>query len=184
MSAEDRREMILDVVVPLLLEHGTGVTSRQIAQAAGIAEGTIFRVFGDKDSVVSAAIDKYFDPEPFREQLRHISPEWSLDVKLRELIRLMRERFTGIFRLASVIGPRHPDRRDQRQVYASIVADFLAPDLERLTLPPVRVAHIVRLLTFASAFPMVNAGIEFDDAELAHIIMHGVVGAPRSESQG
>ncbi|MCU1430433.1 MAG: DNA-binding transcriptional regulator, AcrR family, partial [Actinomycetia bacterium] len=37
--------MIVAATLPLLLEHGDRVTSRQIAEAAGIAEGTIFRAF-------------------------------------------------------------------------------------------------------------------------------------------
>ena len=32
--------MIIDAVIPLLLKHGADVTSKQIAEAAGIAEGT------------------------------------------------------------------------------------------------------------------------------------------------
>ena len=42
--------MIVDAALPLLLEHGEMVTTRQIADAAGIAEGTIFRAFADKDA--------------------------------------------------------------------------------------------------------------------------------------
>ena len=42
MAPDERRRAIVDVVVPLLLQHGDGVTTKQIAEAAGIAEGTIF----------------------------------------------------------------------------------------------------------------------------------------------
>ena len=44
--------MIVDAALPLILEHGERVTTRQIADAAGIAEGTIFRAFTDKDDVI------------------------------------------------------------------------------------------------------------------------------------
>jgi AcrR family transcriptional regulator len=47
MAPDDRRRAIVAAVVPLLLEHGDDVSTRQIADAAGIAEGTIFRVFPD-----------------------------------------------------------------------------------------------------------------------------------------
>lgn len=53
--------MIIDAVIPLILEHGVGITSRQIAEAAGVAEGTVFRAFGDKESLIAAAADAFFE---------------------------------------------------------------------------------------------------------------------------
>ena len=45
MAPDDRRKAILAVLVPLIVEKGGDVSTREIARAAGIAEGTIFRVF-------------------------------------------------------------------------------------------------------------------------------------------
>jgi AcrR family transcriptional regulator len=38
MSPEQRREMIVRATIPLVIEHGSGVTTRRIAQAVGIGE--------------------------------------------------------------------------------------------------------------------------------------------------
>ena len=64
--------MIVAATLPLLLEHGDRVTTKQIAEAAGIAEGTIFRAFVDKDEVIAAVIESALDPEPLEAALSAI----------------------------------------------------------------------------------------------------------------
>src|SRR5436305_13947527 len=61
LPPEERRAAIVAAALPLLMEQGVGVTTRQIADAAGIAEGTIFRVFPDKEAVIQAVIDAAID---------------------------------------------------------------------------------------------------------------------------
>ena len=61
MSPEDRRTAIVEVTIPLLREHGAAVTTKQVAEAAGIAEGTVFRAFGTKDELVQACAAAVFD---------------------------------------------------------------------------------------------------------------------------
>src|SRR2546428_2889821 len=72
LPPDERRSMIVAVVLPLLLEHGDRVTSRQIAEAAGIAEGTIFRAFGDKDEMIAAVIEAALDQGSLEEALDRI----------------------------------------------------------------------------------------------------------------
>jgi AcrR family transcriptional regulator len=62
MSPDDRRKAIVRALLPLLVERGGEVSTREIAQAAGIAEGTIFRVFPDKRSLMLAAAEEAINP--------------------------------------------------------------------------------------------------------------------------
>ena len=43
LSVDDRRAMILEAVMPLLAEHGRDISSKQIAEAAGMSARTDFR---------------------------------------------------------------------------------------------------------------------------------------------
>jgi AcrR family transcriptional regulator len=62
MPPDDRRKAIVTALVPLIMERGGEVSTREIAQAAGIAEGTIFRVFPDKKSLLLAAAEEAINP--------------------------------------------------------------------------------------------------------------------------
>ena len=74
MSPEERRDKLIDVTLSLLREHGRAVTTRQIAEAAGVAEGTIFRVVESKEELVEAAIDRAFQPGALAERIQEIDP--------------------------------------------------------------------------------------------------------------
>lgn len=52
MSAEDRRLAILEAAMPLFAEHGlNGVTTRQLAEAAGVSEALLYRHFESKEAL-------------------------------------------------------------------------------------------------------------------------------------
>lgn len=168
--------MIIEAVMPLLAEHGRDISSKQIAEAAGIAEGTVFRAFGDKESLIEAAIVKFLDPEPLRRGLRAIDPALPLDQKVLAIVMLMRERFGEVFRIMAMVGGGPPPRRHERHEFAMIIARLLEPEAERLNWPPERIAHIIRLISFASSLPVLNEHTEFTDTELASIVLYGVAG--------
>lgn len=176
LSVEDRQASIIDATIPLLLEHGRGVTSKQIAEAANIAEGTIFRAFGDKETLVQAAIEKYLDPEPLRDALRAIDPSLPLEHKVRAIIYLLRERFQSVMRIMATVGHERPPVPQVRHQFVGIIEQILAPELDRLNWPAERVAYILRLISFSSAFPALNEGVEFSIDDLTRIVLVGIVG--------
>ncbi|MGA1837494.1 TetR/AcrR family transcriptional regulator [Herbiconiux sp. 11R-BC] len=179
LPLEDRREMILDAVVPLLVAHGSDVTSKQIAEAAGIAEGTVFRAFGDKESLIRAAAEKFFDPETVRNGLRAIDPDDPLDAKVAQIIAVLRTRFTGALRVMAAVG-REPQMQPVRRPHlenSDIIERIFAPDAARLAWPAERITHLLRLLSFASSIPPVSeAATPFTNDELAQLVVHGITG--------
>ena len=179
MSVDERRASIIDAVLPLLVEYGRAVSTRQIADAAGVAEGTVFRAFGDKDSLIEAAVEKFFDPAPLRDSLRSIDPSLSLEQKISDILFHLRSRFVGIIGIMNALGmSERPPIRSERSEYPEIIAEILAPDIDELRLPPARIAHFIRMLALAAAIPHINDGSDFSSAELASLIRLGVAGVP------
>ena len=71
MPPEERRAAIIAATMPLL-RQGAAVSTKEIAKAAGIAEGTIFRVFALKDDLMPAFVHKVLDTAAVRAALRAI----------------------------------------------------------------------------------------------------------------
>ena len=182
LAVEDRRDMILAVVIPLIIAKGRDVTSREIAEACGIAEGTIFRAFGDKETLLNAAIERYLDPEQLQSNLRSISIELPLQIKLRSVFGLLVDRFSGVIHLYSALG-RHgppPRREDSMNEFVQIIDDLLAPNRHELRVLPETVAHYARIVAFSSALPVFSDTIPFNTDELVELLIHGVAAPPAS----
>lgn len=174
--------MIVDAVLPLLMDHGPGVTSRQIAEAAGVAEGTIFRAFGDKETLLRAAVTRCLDPEPLLTELDAIDPTWPLDTKVRAVLVALRRRFTGVFRVMSTLSEKErPVPTSVSREIAERVATALAPEAGDLHWNPAQIAQLIRLIAFSSAFPALTVGSEFSDDELTGLLMHGITGTGTNE---
>jgi AcrR family transcriptional regulator len=175
LSVEDRREAIVDVVVPLLLEFGSEVTTKQIAERAGVAEGTLFRAFGDKDSIIRAAVERFVDPLPLRTMLRSIDTDLSLEQKVHDIVLHLRARFEGVIGIMAASGMTgRPPGLDARSDFAEVVADVLADEIPHLRVDVTRMAYFIRLVAFASSIGPFNRAVSFTTDELTDLILHGI----------
>lgn len=171
-------------MLPLLVTHGKDVTSKQIAEAAGIAEGTVFRAFGDKDSLIDAAIETMLDPEPLYRKLRAIPVDLPLEKKIQTIVVVMQNWFGDIFRVMASMGVARPPKHLHRHHhdFADVFAVILAPDVAALNLPPAGVAQVIRLLTFAASVPHLNEASTLTPRELTAIVLYGIAGKPTAAS--
>ena len=180
MSADERRTALVDVTLPLLLEHGRTVTTRQIAEAAGVAEGTIFRVFDSKDDLVQATLDHAFDMEPFLAELRRVDPDQSLRELVSALVTLLQDRFRSIFALMTamgLVGPptAHSHHRHVRSEAARTMEELLAPHAGELRVPVADLVHVTRLLTFSGSHPHLSDGRILSADEIVTTVLDGLL---------
>ena len=96
MSPERRRAAIVAAAIPLVTRHGSGVLTADIAAAAGIAEGTIFGVFPDKEALLGACLASVADTRDVHARLTAIldvgiadAVEQAIDVVLTHLATAM-----------------------------------------------------------------------------------------------
>ncbi len=174
LSIEDRRSAIIDAVIPMLLENGRDVTTRQIAERAGVAEGTLFRAFGDKDSIIDAAVERYFDPEPIRRMMAAIDPDAPLREKVNDLLTILQGRTEGVINLMGALGPgRMPPRRPD-EGFVDMISGVLRDDAHSLHFSAEEIAYFLRLIAFASSIKPFNETHPFTIDTLTDFVVIGI----------
>jgi AcrR family transcriptional regulator len=165
--------MIVEATLGLVLEHGEGVTTRQIAQAAGIAEGTIFRAFADKDELLAAVLDAGLDPEPLERALATIDPMLPLDDLVTRAVAIAQRRVDEVWRLVTSLGTQAQDRKKTPMADSPTLTRLLEAHRDELTVSARVAARTLRALTLAMSHPMM---VERPAAprEIARLYLHGV----------
>ena len=177
LSVEDRRESILDAAVPLFMAHGSDVTTRQIADAAGIAEGTIFRAFADKDALIAAAVQRFMDPAPTLAQLATIDQELDLEQTVTAIATILQQRIVGVMGIMHAVGMRKPPAnfpRPEADAGRSVTLAILGRHREELRVEPEEAMTLIRVAVFGSTMTPF-AGVEtLGPRELARFIVNGI----------
>lgn len=170
LPPEARRAHIVEATLPLLLEHGPTITTRQIAEAAGIAEGTIFRVFPDKESLVAAVVEAALDTTSLDAALDAIDPTLPLETRLMTVVDLLRARLLTVLQLRAVVGA--PAGKPSTDV--SRIARVLEPDAGRLRRSPTECAHLLRGVTFACTHAAFVGDTPLGSDEIVSLLLDGV----------
>jgi AcrR family transcriptional regulator len=194
MAAEDRRRAIVDVVVPLLLQHGDAVTTKQIAEAAGIAEGTIFRVFPDKAALLVAVAEETMNPTDAQEGLT-AALHGRTDLRERvlvtaELMHARSERVVAVMmalrgvwlaQAAEGRGHDHPPGPpqfvlDSHRALLDRLTTVFEPHRAELAVEPRKAALLLRTLVLGVRHPGAEPDQMLTPAEIADVLLDGVRG--------
>ncbi|BCK69377.1 TetR family transcriptional regulator [Streptomyces libani subsp. rufus] len=96
--------MIVAAALPLVADYGAAVTTSQIARAAGIGEGTIFRAFKDKDELLDACVTEAVGTDHVLRELASISLDEPLAARLAEAAEALH---AHVERMGTVVGALH-----------------------------------------------------------------------------
>jgi len=184
MAAADRRRAILDVVIPLLVAKGSSVTTAEVAHAADIAEGTIFRVFPDKSALIYEAVTVAMDTAPVADAIRAISASAPMAVQLAEAARVLREHFNRMMALGESLRSisdlqarqRDVDRLIKRSsaVISAALADLFERHRAALRVPPGAAIAAFRGFIFASAHPLLPPAERLAVDEVVNVLLSGI----------
>ncbi|MFI7132131.1 TetR/AcrR family transcriptional regulator [Nonomuraea sp. NPDC050153] len=188
MAPEDRRAALIAATLPLLREYGTAVSTRQIAEAAGVAEGTIFGVFPDKASLLRATLMAAFDPRPAADALAAIGARAGLRERLREAVAMLRTGMRANANLMAVPKELMKDDAeffkqimDGRRVIVDGLAALIEPDRDRLRRSPKAAAELLVVLiatTVHRGFGQIGEFGDMDDEEIVSVLLDGLLVRP------
>ena len=179
LPPEERRAAIVAAIIPLLIAEGAMVSTRQIAEAAGIAEGTIFRVFPDKEALIEAALEQAFDPAPVDAALRAIDRSLPLRERLEVAAEIIQRRVSAIWQLMAAVGRTkppesvRPEGEPHRPPNSAALAELFEPDRDRLRRDPLASAQLFRGLIFAASHPAL-ADEPMAPSEIVSLLLDGI----------
>jgi AcrR family transcriptional regulator len=182
MAPDERKRAIVEAALPLIRKFGKDTTTKQIAVAAGIAEGTIFRVFASKQDLFEEAMAVAFDPELFIADLGTVDAELPLRERLIALTALLQRRFVEIFALMTALAiPKPPEKhrggptQEWRDRGNALMVALLEPDRDRFRVPLPDVIHTLRLLTFSGSHPHITDQNLLTPDQIVDVVLYGTL---------
>ena len=182
LPPDERRAALIAATEPLLEQFGREVSTRQIAEAASVAEGTIFRAFTTKDALIDAVLEDVFDVQRTCDELDRIDPTLSLEARLVAAVRVLQFRLHRVFALFHSMRLGHrPDQSDFRARQHEdndklnvAIARLMQTEQHRLRIPAAEAANALRAVTFALTHPIVGNDRHPRPEEIVDLVLHGI----------
>jgi AcrR family transcriptional regulator len=190
LPPDARRAALVSATLALIRKRGLDVSTREIAAAAGVAEGTIFRAFPDKESLIHAAVDAAFDPAPIVAALERIERAAPLHERLMAIVRIVQPWLTTVIHLvmaSRLVRPSEATVARRARPSSEIgrtIARLIEPDRRALRVSPAEAARLVRMLLFSGSHPGISEGRPLTPEEIVGVILDGIRTRAPSGSKG
>lgn len=165
------------------------MSTKEIARAAGIAEGTIFRVFESKDALIEAVVHDAFDNSTLITELAAIDRSLAMPERLAAGVTVMQAHLRGIISLMTVLassgqpmrpppgGEAHRRRHEATAELDAAFVDVLGDDATLLRVPATTFIGYLRMLTLSSVHPMLE-GQASTPEQLVDVLLEGALTRP------
>lgn len=192
MTPADRRTAIVGATLPLLAERGANVTTRQIAHAAGIAEGTVFRVFADKEELLGACISEAFRTDQVCARIREVPTSNDVETRLTDAGLLFVEHFARLGALMQALATsgydirqHHPKEQGHGPAaffgeLAESFGSLLGPVEDRAAVPIDELARMTIGLLMSMRFEPATRDKRARVATRVNALLHGALRAPET----
>ncbi|MCC6495352.1 MAG: TetR/AcrR family transcriptional regulator [Propionibacteriaceae bacterium] len=188
MAPEERRQAIIEATLPLILERGTDLSTREIATAAGVAEGTIFRAFETKAELIVAAMHAALSAQDALHRLETLPAGQTLDDRVAGILEVLLAEIQRTRSLTAELsnpelhGPRHHDgracppfrHRERHAKLVNAVEAALAGHSIGLAVPPRTAAQVLLAMAFATSLDITDNNTLAQPRNLAEVVLHGL----------
>lgn len=188
MAHEDRRQAIIDATLPLILERGTDLSTREIAIAAGVAEGTIFRAFETKQELIFAAMHAALSAHDALSRLESLPAGQSLTERVVSILEVLLAEIRRTRSLTAALS--HPplpslrshdgrpcppfNHRERRGKLIGAVELALTGHSIGLAVTPRVAAQVLLAMAFATSLDMTDNNTLAQPNDLADVVLHGL----------
>jgi AcrR family transcriptional regulator len=174
LDPDARRASILEAATELFAERGPGFTTADLARAAEVSEGTIFRYFPDKASLLEATRDAALDLDALLPQLDAARTLPTLAQRLVAAGHALSPRIERTARvLENMDTHEHPDSDAVAGLLAALAplfGDDLVPGVESEQLAGVFLGSMLANTVLCS-----KAGVDGIDIDrLVDLVLHGI----------
>ncbi|MGH3339398.1 MAG: TetR/AcrR family transcriptional regulator [Propionibacteriaceae bacterium] len=195
LPLDERRAALIAATEPLLERFGREVSTKQIAEAAGIAEGTIFRAFATKEALIDAVIEDAFGIQRTCDELAQVDLALSLEKRLVAAVVILQERLRRVLALFGSLRLRkeahdydsfRAKQQADNELLNSAIAPLIKPDQDQLRLAAIEAASAVRAITFSMTHHILGDQRLAEPQQIVDLVLHGICrstsshGAPTS----